>query len=152
MSYLVLRDYEKPFNHTYEPLDALKPNNFKFAWNPCVKNFAGFKQWCEKLPFKQMGPVVFLLKTAGTAFPLHTDEFYNTTEYDHKEQFIWLDPRRNRSLYVSDGDTKHMMDQGVSYYWNNHDYHGGIKSIDRMSWAIRIEGIFDDQLTQKLSS
>jgi hypothetical protein len=151
MSYLVLRDYETSFGKTYEPLDALKENNFNFKWNPCVEHFLKFKQWCEQLPFKQMGPVVFLLKNAGTSFPLHTDEFYANNNYSHQEQFIWLDPRRTRSLYILDNDIKHTMDQGISYYWNNHDLHGGIKPIDRMSWTIRIEGIFDDQLVKKLS-
>jgi hypothetical protein len=154
MSYLVLRDYDKLFADTYVPCDALKENNFKFKWQEFSNNFPEFKEWCEKLPFKQLGPVVLLLKTAGSGFPLHTDVFYADDNYEHQEHFIWLDPRGDRTLCIHDKETNttYNMDTGVAYYWNNHDWHGGLNKIDRVSWAIRIEGIFNDDLVTKLRS
>ena len=154
MSYLVLRDYVKPYSESYEPLDALKQNNFEFVWTPCSSYFPNFKEWCEQLPLTQLGPVVLLLKTAGDSFPLHNDVFFSNDNYEHQEQFIWLDPRKSRSLYILDNETntEYKMNNGISYFWNNHDLHGGSNKIDRMSWTIRIEGLFNDELMQKLST
>ena len=153
ITYIVVRDYEKNFSEKYEPCDRLKSNSFKFNWTEAANNFQSLKDWCNHLPFKQLGPVVILLKTAGEAFPLHRDLFFETDQYEHQEQFIWLNPLGIRNLYVLDksNNVQYPMSEGISFYWNNHDWHGGINAAESVSWTIRVEGIFDDWLVEELS-
>jgi hypothetical protein len=153
LTYIVIRDYDTPFAESYQPCDRLKPNNFNFKWTTAADNFSTLVQWCNQLPFKQLGPIVLLLKTAGDSFPLHKDVFFDNEDYTHQEQFIWFNPLGIRNLYMLDTEKniKHNMLDGVSYYWNNHDLHGGIEAAESVSWTIRVEGIFEDWLVTDLS-
>jgi len=84
---------------------------------------------------------------------LHKDVFFDNEDYTHQEQFIWFNPLGIRNLYMLDTEKniKHNMSDGVSYYWNNHDLHGGIEAAESVSWTIRVEGIFEDWLVTDLS-
>jgi hypothetical protein len=154
VTYLVIRDYDNPIMARYRPCDRLKSDNFQFNWTSITENFPTLKTWCEQLPFKKLGPVVLLLKKAEVPISPHTDSFFNSDDYDHQEQFIWFDPVGLRSMYLLDKENniKHHMTNGVSFYWNNHDLHGGSAATQSFSWTIRVEGIFEDWLQEKLSN
>jgi len=154
LSYLVLRKIDAPFGESYRPLDNLKENPQTFLWTETVRHFEKLKDWIETLPLKTIGTVAILLKFPGSKMPLHRDLFYGTDDYDHSEEFIWFNPLKSRSMYVLDKetDTKYPMDSGVGYYWNNHDWHGAINDIRAVSWTLRVEGLFSDELRSKIQS
>jgi hypothetical protein len=106
--------------------------------------------WAKKLPFEPLGPIILLLKNSGLKTVKHRDCFLQMEPYEQEEHFIWFDPMNVRSLYVENGDEKIHMNPGSSFYWNNHDWHGGVENTNKVSWSMRIEGIFNKELMAQL--
>lgn len=152
MNYLVLREPDLEFGQSYSPLDALKDTKVEFIWSDESQFFPELCEWISDLPFQELGSVCLLLKMPGEATPCHRDLFYGVDDYDHEENFIWLDPLHSRQMFVLDKakNKKYEMRNGVSFYWNNHDFHGGIDTTVSRSWAIRIECKFNNWLHQQL--
>lgn len=152
LQYVILREPDKKFDETYIPLDGMKNNSIDFFWTDESKNFSTLKTWCEKLPFDKLGSVSLLLMMPGSPMPMHRDLFYIDDNYEHQESFIWFDPLKSRSMYVLDKNTeeKYFMKGGISYIWNNHDWHGGVEPTSNLTWTLRVEGIFSEDFKKKV--
>jgi hypothetical protein len=151
LNYLAIRDFDKGINEPYVPYDANKKPIYDCVWTKESKHFPSLVEWAKKLPFKTLGPIVLLLKNPGYKTIEHRDCFLQEEPYEHNEQFIWFDPTEKRKLYVKNEYEKQIeMSPGKSFYWNNHDWHGGAQDTKDLSWAIRVEGIFTKELNDTL--
>lgn len=153
LHYMVLREFDRGINEPYDPYDYQRINPYECIWTEESKHFPRLVEWAESLPFKTLGPVIILLKNANCKSLQHNDKFRTNTVYDHEEHFIWCDPRGTNKLWVKDNDeNKISMDPGTCFYWNNHDLHGGWEPTYRVDYTIRIEGVFTDELRNRLNS
>lgn len=150
LNYLVIREFDRCINAPYLPYDANKKPIYDCRWTEESKYFPSLVDWAKKLPFEPLGPIILLLKNSGLKTVKHRDCFLQMEPYEQEEHFIWFDPMNDRSLYVENGDEKIHMKPGSSFYWNNHDWHGGIENTNKVSWSMRIEGIFNKELMAQL--
>ena len=152
LNYIVIREFDRCINAPYLPYDGNKKPIYDCRWTEESKHFPSLVEWANKLPFEPLGPIVLLLKNSGYKTIEHRDCFLQQEPYDHDEHFIWFDPTEKRRLYVKDEYGKQIeMSPGKSFYWNNHDWHGGVQDTQDVSWSMRIEGIFTKQLHNTLA-
>jgi hypothetical protein len=151
LNYLVIREFDRDINEPYLPYDAHKTNPYQCRWTEAASHFPTLIDWAQRLPFQTLGPIVLLLKNSGLKTVRHRDCFLQPEPYDQEEQFIWFDPCGARTLYVeNDQGQQILMQPGHSFYWNNHDWHGGVENTNKVSWSMRVEGVFDHTLVQQL--
>lgn len=147
LSYIALREFDEDINLGYTPLDSQSMRTRPLRWTPESCHFESLKQWLIKLPYETLGPVILLLKLSGAPTIRHRDVFLQDDPYPHQEQFIWFDPTESRHLYVEADDGSPInMTPGTAFYWNHHDWHGGRERTHHVSWALRTEGVFNQEL------
>lgn len=152
LSYIVIREFDENINLGYTPLDNESQRLRPLRWTPESQHFESLKGWLMRLPYETLGPVILLLKLSGAPTIRHRDVFLQDDPYPHQEQFIWFDPTHSRHLYVEADDGGAIpLEPGTAFYWNHHDWHGGRERTHHVSWALRTEGVFSQQLIDNLS-
>lgn len=152
LSYIVIREFDEDINLGYTPLDHASQRQRPLRWTPESCHFESLKGWLMQLPYETLGPVILLLKLSGSPTIRHRDVFLQDDPYPHQEQFIWFDPTQSRQLFVEADDGGEIpLEPGTAFYWNHHDWHGGRERTHHVSWALRTEGVFSQQLIKDLS-
>jgi hypothetical protein len=127
-----------------------KLNKPEIMWNDTAeRNFPNLISYINKLPFKEIGRVLFFTTYPGAGVSAHRDYYINS----HKDQninlffsagwrpsFVWDDISKEK-IYLENGAT--------SYFFNNRDYHG-VDSESVFRYTLRIDGIFEDWLQEEL--
>ena len=113
---------------------------------PNAKHFGKLLQFiASELPFTEIGRVLFFVQDHGMPLPIHRDSIEDTP---HHNEFIWLDPKRCKPLFVYDeaGDIRHYV-QSRAVFFNDRDYHGA-DSTPAMTYSLRIDGKFTPEFRQ----
>ena len=151
LNYLVLKEFidlKNPNKVEAQKCNKeAKESGYVTKWNDDIKNFPSFKKWLDKLPFDELDNVYFLLKQSGHPIGAHKDFIvYEDDNFEEKWQWIFVDPTRNRRLWI-DFNGERLEMPGICNYFNTYDLHGGVNSnYDSPNWAIRIEGRFNKEV------
>lgn len=147
------------------PVDALLDDesvNDEYLWDRnAERDFPKLFKWINELDLKVIGTVLLIYLKSNTTLGPHNDiwdlKSYNQetddyTEYNHMEEFIWVNPSQMRqlSLFNYDQTEEYPGDGHYTLFWNNHDYHGSKKVNQRANVTIRIDCIFGDNLRTQL--
>lgn len=118
-------------------------------YSPVIKYFPKLRKYLDELPFKMIGRVVFFVSYPNSPVLIHRDAVV-TEHKDHnlnlfftggdRSSFIW-DEKKKEKIYLEKGSR--------SYFFNNRDYHG-VDADPRVRYTLRIDGIFQDHLLDKL--
>jgi hypothetical protein len=112
-----------------------------------TKNFPNLMKWLEKLPFTEMGRILFFIHEHDCKLLIHRDG----PEYTpHKNEFLWLNPCGKKSFFIHDGKTgeRHYVSTTAAFF-NDLDEHGGDPG-STMTWSLRIDGKFTDEFRKQL--
>lgn len=112
-----------------------------------AKHFPKLLEWINKLPFKEVGRVLFFIHEHDCQLLLHRD---GPRYKPHSNEFLWLNPCEKKRLYIYDEDTKekHYINTPAAFF-NDLDMHGGDR-CETMTWSIRIDGKFTDEFKKQL--
>ncbi len=109
--------------------------------------FPNLIKWIDSLPFEEYGRVLFFIHEHDCELLAHRDgPFYRP----HKNEFLWLNPCSDKKLYVLDEDTneRHYIETDAAFF-NDLSVHGGDR-YPRMTWSLRVDGIFTDSFREQL--
>lgn len=112
-----------------------------------ARHFPSLMQWIEKLPFSEIGRILFFIHEHDCQLLLHRD---GPKYVPHKNEFLWLNPCEKKQLYIFDEKTKekHYINTPAAFF-NDLDMHGGDRCAT-MTWSIRIDGKFTDEFRKQL--
>lgn len=127
-----------------------KTHEPKVLWSEeAKKHFPNLIEYIHKLPFKNIGRVLFFTTYPNAGVPAHRD-YYVVPHRDHninlffsagwRPSFIW-DDINNKKIYLPEGAT--------SYFFNNRDYHG-VDPEPMFRYTLRVDGTFEDWLQDEL--
>jgi hypothetical protein len=137
---------------TFDPIVAYRRKAYDepFEWTNNVKHFPTLKPWLDNLigtVFKEYGRIIFFLHEHDCKLPLHRD---GLIQYDHKNEFLWLNPTGIKKFYVYDEATQERHDvNSPAIFFNDLDMHGG-DTNECMTWSLRIDGMFTDEFRQRI--
>jgi len=109
--------------------------------------FPKLLEWIDKLPFDEIGRIIFFLHDHDAQLLMHRD---GTQYVPHKNEFLWLNPCEKKQLYVYNENTKekHYINTPAAFF-NDLDIHGG-DACSTMTWSLRIDGKFSQQFKEQL--
>ena len=114
---------------------------------PAASDFAELMDFIATLPFKAVGRMLLIYDDAGNAVPAHRDHM--SPELCH--HFIWLRTNRSKPFYVLNHKTSEKMYVNSYSAWFDtvNQFHGS-DSVSGLSFSIRIDGRFTDELTRSI--
>ena len=121
---------------------------------PAMSNFTSLVPWLHRLPFKGVGRVLFFIQSEAVELPQHRDG-YRKVEYSEGSpaaaEFL-IFRGSYQPVYVLDekSNTKHYL-KGVSSWFNSNDIHGS-DVTNRLTWSLRVDGLFTDSFKEALST
>lgn len=103
--------------------------------------------FAEALPFRELGRIVLFVSDCNSVGHIHRD---HPEPREGLEEFIWMVTRRDKKFFVydEDTDTRHYIRSHAAFF-NNNDYHG-YDPVPKMTFSIRVDGVFDDRLRAQL--
>lgn len=127
-----------------------KSNKPAIIWNETAKKyFPNLIEYIDKLPFKEIGRVLFFTTYPNAGVTAHRDYSIGP----HKDQninlffsagwrptFVW-DDISQKKIYLEN--------EATSYFFNNRDYHG-VDPEPIFRYTLRIDGVFQDWLQNEL--
>ena len=113
-----------------------------------AKNFPNLIKWIERLPFEEIGRVLFFIHEHDCKLLIHRD---GPAYFPHKNEFLWLNPVGKKLFFIYDEtkDQKHYINTSAAFF-NDLDMHGG-DPIPTMSWSLRIDGKFTNDFRKQLN-
>lgn len=110
-----------------------------------INNFPKFIKWIKNLNFfSSIGRIIIFLNEPGTKVLEHRDYYDGISR---KDQFLWINPLKNKKFYIRDDFEKIYIDSIFSYF-DNANIHGAEES-DCSTFSIRIDGIFSENFKLK---
>ena len=116
------------------------------SWTENAKYFPKLVQFINKMPFTEIGRVIFFMTEANNKTVPHFDAGSQEQRMlKGNDDFVWFTTMKNpKSVFVMDGDTKqkYYADPTKQFiFFNEMDYHG-TDAIDHFGFSIRVEGKF----------
>ncbi len=124
-----------------------KDSSKKTDWTSDIVNFPNLKKWIEKLPFEEIGRVLFFIHEHDCELLVHRD---GTNYKPHNTEFLWINPCMIKKFYVwnEETDERHYVDTPVAFF-NPLDFHGG-DPVNRMTWSLRVDGKFTQKFKETI--
>jgi len=112
-----------------------------------AKFFPGVVKWLERLPFKEIGRVIFFIHEHDCNLLIHRD---GPKYIPHQNEFLWLNPCQKKSFFIynEDTDERHYVDTPAAFF-NDLDEHGGDPNPE-MTWSLRVDGKFTEKFKKQL--
>ena len=125
--------------------DKGKASKTKFTDN--AQFFPKTLEWISKLPFKEVGRVLFFIHEHDCKLLTHRD---GTQYTPHSNEFLWINPCGNKNFFIYDeeNDVEHTVNSKAAFF-NDLDMHGGNPN-NKMTWSLRVDGIFTDEFRKQL--
>tara|TARA_B100000035_G_scaffold261500_2_gene232666 strand:+ start:910 stop:1680 length:771 start_codon:yes stop_codon:yes gene_type:complete len=124
-------------------------------WKPELKDiFAPLINYIEGLPFKHLGHCSFFINRPNVIPWYHVDsgedqKLHTWKPQPHREEFIWINFGSDKTFYVLD-DKIPVPIKSRSAFFNTCNYHGSHESTHSYTYSLRIEGVFLEELRQKM--
>lgn len=139
----------------YHPIMVDDPAQWRQAHHELFPSVFRFIK--ESGVFSSTGRINFFVHDHYCPIPVHTDYWHKDANPEvgyhaaHEKEFLWLNPRMLKSLYVLDDETKerHVI-TSKSAWFNSLDLHGG-DAVDVMTWTLRIDGKFSPEFKLKVA-
>ena len=124
-----------------------KMHESKTEWHENAEFFPGLKNWLAKLPFKEIGRVLFWLTENDCDMQPHRDNFELKS---HSNEFIWFNPTREKQFYIYDETTAFKIPVvPAAAFFNDLDIHG-VDRTTKMLYTLRVDGIFTEEFRKQL--
>jgi hypothetical protein len=106
------------------------------------KYFPNLLKWIEKLPFEEIGRIIFFIHEHDCELLIHRD---GVNYKPHKNEFLWINPTIDKEFFIWDEitQTKHVVTSPVAFF-NDMDMHGGGRP-KYMTWSLRVDGKFTSE-------
>ena len=129
----------------YNYLDLDKPGLWEFA--EAAVEFAPVMDFIATLPFAATGRILIIYDDGGNSVPAHRD--HEDTEVCN--EFIWMRTNFNKPFYLLNPDTgeKRYVTSHSAWFDSVNQFHGA-DGADRLSFSIRVDGIFSDRLREQI--
>jgi hypothetical protein len=126
-------------------LDKASASKTKFTDN--AQFFPKTLDWISKLPFEEVGRVLFFIHEHDCKLLTHRD---GTHYSPHNNEFLWINPcgTKNFFIYDEEKNLEHSVNSKAVFF-NDLDMHGG-HPTDRMTWSLRIDGVFTKEFREQL--
>lgn len=128
--------------------DFLNKTTASGSYTKNKKHFPLLLEYIKKLPFKEIGRIIFFTTYPNAGVVTHRDSPL-LSHKDHninlffkagRPSFIW-DPVNEKKIYLEKDAT--------SYFFNNRDYHG-VDPEPTFQFTLRVDGTFEDWLQEEL--
>lgn len=128
-------------------------------WTDNASHFPELVKWINGLPFKAIGRALFFIHEHDCDLVMHSDLKYSKelgqryiADQPHTAEFIWIRSTADKSFFVYDEstNTKHYV-KGNTAWFNSYDIHGGDRE-KTMTFSLRVDGSFTNELREKLLS
>lgn len=118
-------------------------------WKPteAANEFSMLMDFIATLPFKATGRMLIMYDDAPREVPAHRDH----TETEILHDFIWFRTSLRKPFYVLNyvtGEKKEI--EGYSAWFDTVNQFHGSAAADGLVFSIRVDGIFTDELKQKI--
>lgn len=119
-------------------------------WTPAHHDLfpSVYKFLKESNVFESTGRLNVFIQEHNCAIPIHTDYVHPMSgpglghNAPPEKEFLWINPRRLKSLFVLDDITNERYEiTSCSAWFNALDLHGG-DPVDRMTWTFRLDGVY----------
>ena len=142
-SVVYLRDFKNLSINSY--VGKAREDNTKPTAN--IDYFPKLTEWIYKLPFKEIGRIIFFLHEHDCTLLTHRD---GVRYAPHNNEFLWINPCGVKNFFIYDENTgdEHVVDCKAAFF-NDLDMHGG-RSNSKMTWSLRVDGIFTDEFRKQL--
>src|SRR5215203_4525902 len=112
-----------------------------------AQDFAPLMDFIATLPFKATGRMLIMYDHAGGAVSAHRD--HDSQELCH--EFIWFRTNLEKPFFMLDHrtGTKHYVSSRSAWFDTVNQFHGA-DATGQLSISIRVDGIFTDELRQKI--
>lgn len=123
-------------------------------WTENAEHFPKLVNFIKQMPFREIGRVIFFMTEANNQTVPHYDAANENQRLTKgNDNFVWFTTsEETKSVFVMDGETheKYYQDPTKRFvYFNEMDYHG-TDPVPHFSFSIRIDGVFTDELKEKL--
>ncbi|MEM7201068.1 MAG: hypothetical protein AAF628_12415 [Planctomycetota bacterium] len=114
---------------------------------PAARRFPELMAFVATLPFAAIGRVVIFYDLEPSALVAHRDHW----RPDLCHEFLWLrtDPSRRLFMECATTGARQPVTSSSAWFDTVNQFHGSAPS-DGLSFAIRVDGVFDDQLRREL--
>ena len=129
----------------YDYLDLDKPSLWQRT--PAAEQLPRLMEFIETLPFKGLGRMLIIYDEAGNAVPAHRDHLSTGICHD----FIWFRTNLSKPFYVLDEKTaERLYVRSYSAWFDTVNQFHGTDATPGLSFSIRVDGLFNDQLKQRI--
>lgn len=130
-------------------------------YNQNANRFPSVVNWIKStLPnyMSSFGRVLFFVQDHFYPLLEHSDTgahvWKTPTKFAPKQQFLWINFLEDRPFYIVDDNNgwdnrKNIYTKGKVIWFNSFDVHGA-EAQNKMTWALRVDGIFTDDFKSKL--
>ena len=112
-----------------------------------AEEFSELMNFIRTLPFKATGRMLIIYDDSGKAVPPHRDHL----ETDICHEFIWFRTNLKKPFYMLNHETgeKKYVESYSAWFDAVNQFHGS-DSIDGLSFSIRVDGVFSDELRARI--
>lgn len=118
-----------------------KPDSIFYAqeceWHQNSQYFPKLKSFMDKLPFLEIGRVLFFITYHYLASDVHYDRENNV--YDGKNHYLWLNPFQQKRFYLLDDDGNKTYINHKAAIFDGLKLHGA-EPAPKMCYTLRIDG------------
>lgn len=148
-----------PIHHPYSLVFLRRENDFwkkhlqsDCEWTENSKHFPKTIEFINKLPFEQIGRVLFFITEPHQNVLTHYDGGAGGSRDRQNTEMIYFRPLSKKKLFIFDEkqDEKILINSTASY-WNDMDWHGALPT-ETKSFSLRVDGIFTEQFRQGLEA
>lgn len=121
-------------------------------WTQQAKLFPQTLEFIEKLPFDEIGRILFFITSSQHRTLIHYDAGNPEARRAHPNtEFIYFRPGLEKKLFIydEDKDEKHYVKSCASY-WNDLDWHGVDQNV-KTTFSMRVDGVFQDKFRKEIS-
>lgn len=115
-------------------------------WHPNSEYFPETMSFIKKLPFKEIGRVLFFV----SYHYLHSDVHYDRKDecFDGRHHFIWFNPFNQKKFFIIDDENKYRYFEDKSIFFNTRFLHGA-KPANHMTYTLRVDGHLDENFCKE---
>lgn len=115
-------------------------------WHPNAQYFPKLREFIDKLPFREVGRVLFFVSYHYMHSDVHFDRKDNC--FDGRHHFIWFNPFHQKDFFlVDDSKNKHRIESKTAFF-NTRFLHGAAPA-NKMTYSLRVDGHLEEDFCRR---